>query len=59
MSLFHMYTQWLEVILPGKARFTICAHEESGSDGARGSVYITVATISVVFVFSYFENGAV
>ena len=59
MSLFQVDSQWFEVILPGKARFTICADEESGFYCVRVSFYTAVATIGVVFVFADFENGAV
>lgn len=59
MSLFHVYTQWLEVILSGKARFTICADEESGFNRVRGSVYILIARICIVVVFADFRNGAI
>lgn len=59
MSLFHAYTQRLEVILSGKSCFTICADEESRFDRVSVSVYIAVATIGVVFVFTDFTNSAV
>lgn len=59
MSLFHVYTQWFEVIFPGETRFTICAHEESGFDRVRVSVYIAVPTIGVVLILANFKNRTV